>query len=631
MSNKNCLAAGPTAARTHKSTVKRLRADIVSQPRRFIRLLATAGFAAVAAGSPLTSLAAGAANGEPGSFAKGRILVMPRAGLPDAELAKIVGVHGGKARRITSSGLHVVDLPPNASEQAVANLLAHHPQLKFAELDQKATANFTPDDPYFGSEWHATKIGAPAAWDWTRGAGVTIAILDSGVDGTHPDLVAQMVSGWNFYDNNANTSDVYGHGTKTAGAAAATNNNGTGVAAIAGNAKIMPIRIADTSGTGYWSMIAQGISYAIDHGARVASISFDNLLSSSSIMSAAQYMKSKNGLVVIAAGNCSCNPNLAPNAAVIPVSATDGNDQMAGWSSYGNYVALSAPGVAIYTTTVGGGYGQVNGTSFSSPIVAATVALMMSANPGLSNTKIESLLYSTATDLGPAGRDIYYGHGRVNAAAAAQAVLGGTTPGDTQAPTASISAPSASATVSGVVPVDAGATDNVGVTRVELRANGATVATDAIAPYGFSWDSTTVANGMATLTVVSYDAAGNSTVSVPVSVNVANATVIVPPPAPPAPPVADSTPPLVQILSPAPGSIKAKGSVSISASASDNGGAAGIKQTLYIDGVLKTTVSGASLSYGWNVNKISNGAHTIQVVANDAAGNTSSVSVQISK
>jgi len=219
----------------------------------------------------------------------------------------------------------------------------------------------------------------------------------------------------------------------------------------------------------------------------------------------------------------------------------------------------------------------------------------------------------------------------VNAAAAAQAVLGGTTPGDTQAPTASISAPSTSVTVSGVVPVDAAATDNVGVTRVELRANGSTVATDAIAPYGFSWDSTTVANGMATLTVVSYDAAGNSTVSAPVSVNVANATVSLPPPAPPAPPVADAIPPLLQILSPASGSIKAKGSVSISTSASDNSGSAGIKQTLYIDGVLKTTVSGAGLSYAWNVNKVPSGAHTIQVVALDAAGNTSSVSVQVSK
>jgi subtilisin family serine protease len=192
---------------------------------------------------PLISAPA-SANTDTGSFARGRVLVMPRPGLTDAELAKIVGVHGGKATKITSFGLHVVELPANASEQAVASLLAHHPHLKFAELDQKVTANITPNDPYFGSQWHTAKIGAPIAWDLSSGAGVTIAILDSGVDGTHPDLSAQMVPGWNFYNNNSNTSDVYGHGTQTAGTAAATSNNATGVAAIAGSARIMPIRIA---------------------------------------------------------------------------------------------------------------------------------------------------------------------------------------------------------------------------------------------------------------------------------------------------------------------------------------------------------------------------------------------------
>src|SRR6185369_1486867 len=151
---------------------------------------------------------------------------------------------------------------------------------------------------------------------------------------------------------------------------------------------------------------------------------------------------------------------------------------------------------------VGGGYSTAWGTSFSSPIVAATVALMMSANPKLSSTQIESLLYSTATDLGAPGRDIYYGYGRVNAAAAVQAALGATTTVDTQPPTASISAPGSSVTVSGLVPVSVSANDNVGVTKVELRVNGWAVATDTMAPYGFSWDSTTVANGMATLSAV---------------------------------------------------------------------------------------------------------------------------------
>ena len=569
---------------------------------------------------------AAAQDAAPGSYARGRILVMPRPGLPETELAKIVSVHGGKARKITSFGLHVVELPPDASEQAVAALLAHHPHLKFAEVDHKIAASFTPNDPYLGSEWHVAKIGAPLAWDSTRGAGVTIAILDTGIDASHPDLSAQVVPGWNFYANNSNTSDPHGHGTWVSGTAGATANNAIGVAAVAGNARIMPIVVADASATAYASTISQGISYAIDHGARVANVSYEGLLTSSSIISAAQYMKSKNGLVVIAAGNCGCNATYSPSTSMISVSATDSNDQITSFSSYGSYVSVSAPGIGIYTTTVGGGYSTAWGTSFASPVVAATVALMMSANPGLANTQIESLLYSTATDLGSSGRDMYYGYGRVNAAAAVQAALGApTTTADTQAPTASISSPAASVTVSGLVPVAVSANDNVGVTKVELRVNGASVAVDTMSPYSFSWDSTTAANGMVTLTAVAYDGAGNSAASAPVSVNVANGSGTT------TPPPGDSTAPVVTILSPASGSIKARGNVSITASASDNSGTSGITQTLYIDGVLKTSVSGGSLSYAWNVNKVAGGAHTIQVVGKDAAGNTSSASVQVRK
>jgi hypothetical protein len=306
---------------------------------------------------------------------------------------------------------------------------------------------------------------------------------------------------------------------------------------------------------------------------------------------------------------------------MIPVSATDANDLITSFSSYGSYVAISAPGNYIYTTAPGGGYTQGIGTSFSSPVVAGTVALMMSAKPTLANSQIESLLYSSATALGAAGRDIYYGYGRVNAAAAVQAALGATTTVDTQAPTASISAPLANASVSGLVVVSVAATDNVGVTKVELRVNGATVATDTLAPYSFTWDSTKVANGMVTLTAVSYDAAGNSHASTPVSVNVANATVI----------TTDITPPTVRLLSPGTGSIKGKGSVTISTSAADNLGAAGITQTLYIDGALTATATGSSLSYSWSVNRVAAGSHTIKIVATDAARNAASASVVVTK
>lgn len=554
-------------------------------------------------------------------WAKGRLLVMPRAGLQDADVDKVAKAFGGNARRVGKSDLRIIDLPPQASETAVLARLAHHPQLKFAELDRRVRLTMATNDPYNGSEWHLPKIGADKAWDTTQGSGVTIAILDSGVLASHPDLIANLVPGWNFYDNNNNTADVYGHGTAVAGAAAAAVNNGAGVAGIAGSAKIMPIRVTDTAGYGYYSTISQGITYAADHGARVANASFASLYSSSAVQSAAQYMKSKGGLVTVAAGNSGTNDGSPAITSMIPVSATDGNDAVAGWSSFGNYVAVAAPGVGIWTTNSSGDYGAWSGTSFSSPVTAGVLALIMSAKPSLSSSQVEALLYSTALDLGTAGRDPYYGYGRIDAAAAV-AAANVTVAVDTQAPSVAISAPLGGSTVSGLTGVDVSASDNVGVTRVELRVNGSTIATDTGSPYQFSWDTTKLSNGTATVVAYAFDAAGNSQASTSLSVNVANATDSVV--------VTDTTPPVVTISNPGNGT-KVSGNVSVKVAASDNAGAAGIKQSLYINGALKATVTGGSLSYSWNTRKVASGSYTITATAVDGTGNKSSTSVLVSR
>ena len=314
-------------------------------------------------GAASTNLfAAPAAGTSAQEWAKGRLIVMPRAGLSEGELGKIVGVHGGKARQIGTTRLYVVNLPENASETAVKEQLSRNPHLKFAELDRRVKSTFTPNDPYTGSEWHLTKIGVPAALDIGQGAGITIAVLDTGVDAV-PDLASQLVSGWNFYDNNSNTTDVNGHGTAVAGAAAAATNNGVGVASIAGQSRIMPIRVADSTGWAWWSAIADGITYAADHGARVANVSYVGLVPSAAIQAASLYMKSKGGLVLVAAGNNGVDEGFEPTSSMIPVSATDSNDQLTSWSSYGSYVAVSAPGLNIWTTQRGGTYAAWWGTS----------------------------------------------------------------------------------------------------------------------------------------------------------------------------------------------------------------------------------------------------------------------------
>jgi subtilisin family serine protease len=565
-----------------------------------------------------------------GGFARGRIIVEARPGLSDADLDGILKEHGGKKHKIGQSGLHVVDLPPNASEQDVVAKLSRRPELKFAELDRIVPAAMAVNDPYMGSEWHLTKIGSPTAWDSTLGAGVTIAVLDSGVNVNHPDLKAHLVPGYNAYSNNTDLTDVCGHGTAVAGTAAATGNNATGVVGVAGAANIMPVRIAYHDATlgcyAYFSTIASGITYAADHGARVANISYVGIAGSSSVLSAARYMNGKGGVVIVSAGNNNRDENVTPDPALVIVSATDSNDAKASFSSWGSFVTISAPGTYIWTTNNSLGYSQWQGTSFSAPVVAGVAALMMSARPDLSGDQIKSLMYSTAVDLGAAGRDPIFGYGRVNAAAAVQAAKAYQTSTDTTAPVASIAAPLANSTVSGVVGVNVNASDNVGVARVDLTVNGTVVATDTTAPFSFSWNSAGVANGMANLVAVAHDAAGNIGRSTTVAVNVANQSTTTTTPSPSG---TDTTPPVVKISNPVAGSVS--GTVSVSVNASDNAGAAGISTVLKIDGVTFAQGSGGTLGYSWNTRKMSAGQHVLTAVARDAAGNSSTTSVTVTK
>jgi len=580
-----------------------------------LRTVLLAAFAALAVSA---YAAQGGSSGKPpDTWVKGHILVQPKAGLSDAEFAKALAAQGGQATgRLGNLNIYVVTLPSTASEQAVANALSHNPNIKFAEVDRLIGPNYVPNDPYYSSEWHLQTIGAPTAWNTSIGTGVTVAILDSGVDSTHPDLQGQLVPGWNFYDNNSNTSDVYGHGTLVAGVVGAIGNNGMGVAGVAWGARIMPVRVTDTSGIGSLSMFSNGLTYAADHGARVANLSFP-VQSSSSTQTAAQYFMNKGGLVFNSAGNYGTLDTTPASSALVSVSATTSSDTIASWSSYGPYVDVSAPGVGIWTTSKGGGYSGVSGTSFSSPLSAGVAALMMSVNPSLAPSQVVSLLKSSAVDLGTTGYDYDYGYGRVNAAAAVAAATSAKSV-DTQSPSVSITSPTGG-TVSGIVPVNVTASDNVGVTRVDLLVSGTLLASDISAPYAFSWDSTALAGSSASLVARAYDAAGNSASSTAVTVTVASVTV-------PAP--ADTTAPTVTITSPG-NSSSVSGVVTVSAKASDNVAIGSL--SLYLDGAMVSGGNSTSVSYKWNTKKAASGTHTISAIAKDTSGNQSSTSIQVKK
>lgn len=584
--------------------------------------LRTLALAVLGAGA---AFSAAAAQPNDALLVKGRMLVEVRDGVTTDALGKMIEAPGHKRYKLGQSGIYVVDLPANASERAVLARLKNNPHVKSAEQDRLVPSTLAVNDPYIGSAWHVGKIGANTAWDSTQGAGVTIAILDSGIDAAHPDLAPNLVGGYNVYDANTNLADVCGHGTSVAGAAAAVNDNALGVAGIAGRARIMPVRVAykkATDGGCYaaYSTVASGLIYAADNGARVANVSYGGVTASSSVTSAANYMKSKGGLVFVSSGNTGTDQGYAPNSAMIVVGATTSSDTRASWSSYGSFVTLAAPGSGIWTTRMGNSYAAVNGTSYASPVAAGVAALMMAAAPTLSNSRVESLLYSTAVDLGTVGRDHYFGYGRVDAATAVQAALAAVPVVDSSAPVVAIHAPLGSSTVSGLVAVDAGASDNVGVSRVDLQVNGTTVASDTSAPYGFSWNSAGVPNGMANLVAIAYDAAGNAGRSATVAVNVANATTVPTSPQ-------DTAAPTVSILNPVAGAVS--GNVTVNVSASDNLGAAALSQQLLVNNKLVAQGSGGSLSYNWNTRKLKAGTHTLKAVVRDAAGNVGSASVSV--
>ena len=553
-----------------------------------------------------------------GYFVSGRLLVHPRAGADEHQFKNAIAAeHAQVERKIHGMETMIVRVPAG-QEQKIMERLQKNPHVEFVELDRYVEPNFIPNDPSYGSQWHHTKINSPGAWDIERGDGnMIVAIIDTGVDGNHPDLAANMVPGWNTYSNNSDTSDWDDHGTAIAGAAAGVGNNGTGIAGVAMNVKIMPMRINDPA-IGVWgsySEISEALNWSRNNGARVASISYCPIMSST-VSSAASAFRNAGGIVMTCAANNSVNEGIAENPALVVVSATEQNDVKTSWSSYGDFVDITAPGQNIYTTRRGGTYWWTYGTSLSTPLVAGLAALVLSVNPALSPNDVEEIIETSAVDLGEPGYDIYYGHGRIDAAAAvALAQTYVPTTNDTTAPNASIASPAANTTVAGTVVVDVTATDNVGVSKVDLFVNGAFYATDNAAPYSFAWD--TVPHGYAdvTLTAKAYDAAGNVGTSSGIFVKVRN--------------IVDTTPPVVTISNPADGATLSGRSETISASATDNLGVSQMR--LYIDGGLATTSLGGSLSYNWNLRKVSDGSHTITVEAEDASGNTGSTIISVIK
>ena len=454
-------------------------------------------------------------------FVPGRVLVSFRSEIGSDHARQVIAALGARdAGEIPGAGVRILDLPSAGNEAAFAQAFGVRAEVEFAELDHLLPAEqILPNDPLYDNlnSWSLPRTAAPTAWSMTTGSSnIVIAVLDSGVDATHPDLASQIVPGWNIYDNNSDTSDVQGHGTSVAGVAAAASNNALGVTSVAWGCRIMPIRITDTTGMAPESVIASGLTWAADHGARIANVSF-YVTGSRSISSAAKYFQNRGGLVVAAAGNYGVSETISNDQYVITVGATDQSDTLYSWSNRGNNLDLVAPG-SVYTTARFGTYGVGGGTSYASPTVAGVAALVFSMNPSLTGTQVENVMKLKADDLGVAGWDSFYGEGRINAARAVAAAGQVINIGDNVSPSITITSPGQGATVAGTINVEVSVDDNVGVVKSQLYVDNVLVASSSTAPFTLKWNTRKLKLGQHVLKSKAYDAAGNTGTSESITV-----------------------------------------------------------------------------------------------------------------
>jgi thermitase len=384
------------------------------------------------------------------SFKPGEILIKVKSGVSAAWAEDAMERYG-----VTSveplNGLGVVLWQvPEGSELEMVQRLNADPAVEYAEPNYIYYALGTPNDPYYGEQWAHANVHSAAAWDITTGStGVTIAIIDTGIDAGHPDLAGKVVAGYDYVDGDSDPRDLNGHGTHVAGIAAAMTNNAVGIAGMDWQARIMPVRVLDVYGQGYNSDITQGIYWAYQHGAKVLNLSLGGTSYSLAMQEVINAAHEAGSLVVAAMGNCrtggsgcpGVNPTTYPAAYdnVMAVAATGPEDLYAPYSQYGLHCDIAAPGgdmtylhdpdgvfstmptYSVYMTSYYGystNYDFVQGTSQATPHVAGLAALIWSMNLSQSPGAVQDIIQSTATDLPPAGWDVNYGYGRIDALAA---------------------------------------------------------------------------------------------------------------------------------------------------------------------------------------------------------------------
>ena len=349
--------------------------------------------------------------------------------------------------------LFSVEFPPeNNNPVEVAGFLSEDSTVEYAEPNylvgmagapRAAPPPLTPNDPYFNLQWNFQTVQMPAAWDRATGANVTVAIIDTGIDFGAPDLAnANRLQGYDFVNDDSDPTDDQGHGTHVAGTVAQRTNNGLGVAGVAFDARLLPVKVLNATGQGSFESIVQGITYAVGQGADVINMSLASRQSSRSMEDAVRFAHDRGVVVVVAAGNSGSSVEYpaAYDHSVIAVGATRFDNTRAHYSNFGPQIDLVAPGGDISVdqnndswadgvlqqtfSSSGSGYSFrfFEGTSMASPHVAGAAALLLSRKPEASPDEIKAILMQTAlTGLGPAEQ---FGAGLLQVAQALEAIDG---------------------------------------------------------------------------------------------------------------------------------------------------------------------------------------------------------------
>jgi thermitase len=328
------------------------------------------------------------------------------------------------------SKVYVAEFPEGTNMEEALKTVKADPTVEYAELNGLVQAVKIPNDSYFDYQWSLHNIGqtggtpdadidAPEAWDISTGnSKIVLAVVDTGVDWNHQELEGKVILGYDFAYDDPYPDDVYGHGTHVSGIAAANGNEGIGIAGVCWKCQILAVKVLTDDGWGYWDWVAEGISYATWNGAKVINLSLGGS-EGSEVLHDAIIDAYNAGVTVVAAAGGGYGPPVgypAKYPEVIAISATDPNDQLAWFSSYGPEIDIAAPGVDILSSLPGNDYAWWSGTSMATPHVVGAIGECLSLNPNLSPTEIYDLVTTSADDLPPVGWDDYFGGGRLNLA-----------------------------------------------------------------------------------------------------------------------------------------------------------------------------------------------------------------------